>query len=532
MIKYVLPPEAENLSHDFQISLNGEEKFYPYEARVSAMPYNTCWPGRQRPIDQTELASFYAFSADEPTEITLCANKDFDECIIRPLSKEIKPEIDGRTIRFTVEKCGQYTVELDGFHNALHLFVDPVRDFVEETKGEDVIYYGPGVHEVGDVILNSNQTVIVDMGAVVYGSFNAVSKTNVKILGYGIIDGSREVRTDNTLLLPCQMGVAYPGNAVIDKENSETEKWDYRSTTKVLEGFPFAYGDMPHEEKELFEYLDKYHTLKGNIRLYYCTNSVIDGVICRDSATFCIIPANCENIIIDYVKTIGMWRYNSDGIDIFNSSNITVRNCFLRNFDDCMVLKGIKGFDRCNMENILMQNLTVWCDWGRALEIGAETCADRYRNIIFEDCDIIHGAHIMLDIQNGDRAEVSNLIFRNIRCEYTNRQLPAIYQKDMEAPYEPEINTQQPHLVYMHDYCGSFSRDMRMGRIHDITVEDIYVYLEDGVEMPFSKIAGAEKGHDTYNITLRNIVVNGKKIENFEDLNLKIADHTNNVVLF
>lgn len=482
------------------------------------MPYNTIWPGHQRPLDQTELASFFAFSMDEPTEVTLYANKDFEECIIRPLSKNITPQIDGRTIKFNVEKCGQYTVELDGFHNAFHLFVDPVRDFVEETKGEDVIYYGPGVHEIGAVVLKSNQTVIVDMGAVVYGSFHAVSKTNVKILGYGIIDGSKEVRDDDTLLLPYQKDIGYP---------SGNEAYHY--TTKVLEGYPFVYGDMPREEKELFAYLDKYRTLKGNIRLYYCTNSIVDGIICRDSATFCIIPANCENIVIDYIKTIGMWRYNSDGIDIFNSRNVTVRNCFLRNFDDCMVLKGIKGFDKGNMENILMQNLTVWCDWGRALEIGAETCADYYRNIIFEDCDVIHGAHIMLDIQNGDRAEVSNLVFRNIRCEYTNRQLPAIYQKDMEAPYTPEINTQQPHLVYMHDYCGMFSRDMRMGKIYDITVEDIYVYLEDGVKMPFSKISGAEKGHDTYNITLRNIVVNDKKLEKIEDLNLKIDDYARDI---
>jgi len=529
MIKYVLPPEKEAVSHDFQISINGEEKFYPYEARVSAMPYNTVWPGYQRPIEQTELASFYAFSADEPTEITLYANKDFDECIIRPLSKNIKPEIVGRKITFTVTKCGQYTVELDGFHNAFHLFVDPARDFIQETKGEDVIYFGPGVHEIGDVVLKSNQTVIVDSGAVVYGSFHAVSKNNVKILGYGIIDGSKEVRTSETLLLPCQQDIAYPGYNLINNEDAGIVKWEYRNTTKVIEGFPFVYGDLPRDEKELFEYLDKHKTLKGNIRLYYCENSVIDGVICRDSATFCIIPANCTNILIDYVKTIGMWRYNSDGIDVFNSSNITVRNCFLRNFDDCMVLKGIKGFDKGNMENILMKNLTVWCDWGRALEIGAETCADYYRNIIFEDCDLIHGADILLDIQNGDRANVSNVIFRNIRCEYTNRQLPTIYQNDMTAPYVPQVNTQQPDLIVMESYCGTFSRDMRLGYIHDVTIEDIFVHLEDGVEMPNSKINGAEDGHDTYNITIKNVVVNDKKLENIEDLKLKTNEYTHDI---
>ncbi|MBQ3151750.1 MAG: hypothetical protein IJB86_10955 [Clostridia bacterium] len=529
MIKYVLPPASETVSHDFKISLNNGEAFFPYKARVSAMPYNTVWPGRQRPLDQTETASFYSFSTNEPTLVTLVADKDFDECIIRPLSKKITPEIDGRTISFTIEKHGQYLIELDGFHNALHLFVDPIRDFVEETSGDDVIYYGPGVHKVGNIILKSNQTVIIDSGAVVYGSFSAVSANNVKILGYGIIDGSLEKRDDGTLLLPCDRDIAYPGDNVIAVDGTDYTDWKYHYTTKVITPPTFRYGDLPHEEEPLLSYLKKYRTLYGNIRLYYCTNCEINGVVCRDSSTFCIIPAACNNLLIDYVKTVGMWRYNSDGIDLFNCSNVTVRNCFLRNFDDCMVLKGIKGFDKNNMENILIQGLTVWCDWGRALEIGAETCADYYRNIIFEDCDIVHGTHIMMDIQNGDRADVYNILFRNIRCEYTNRQLSDSYQSDMNAPYEGTVNTQQPLLVKMHDYCGTFSTDLLLGSIHDVTIEDITVYLEDGIEIPESVINGAEGGHDTYNITFRNILVNGKKIESSEEARIRTNEFTHDV---
>jgi len=41
------------------------------------------------------------------------------------------------------------------------------------------MYFGPGVHIVGDVIFKSDQTVIIDSGAVVYGSFSAVSTNNI-----------------------------------------------------------------------------------------------------------------------------------------------------------------------------------------------------------------------------------------------------------------------------------------------------------------------------------------------------------------
>lgn len=61
-------------------------------------------------------------------------------------------------------------------------------------------------------------------------------------------------------------------------------------------------------------------------------------------------------------------------------------------------------------ENILVERCVIWCDWGRALEIGAETNAPEYRNIIFRDCDIIHGSSVMMDIQHHNRAEIHHIL--------------------------------------------------------------------------------------------------------------------------
>lgn len=239
------PPQGEKTVSDFIVRLNGQET-KPYFCRVSAMPYNTPWPGFQRPLEQTEIASFVSFEMEEPVTVSLTAQKDFSDLVIRPLSKEIQAKAEGREITFTISRCGYYTVELDGWHNALHIFANPVSDFGVDKDDPNVLYYGPGVHETGEIELQDNQTLFVDGGAVLYGSVVAIHKKNVRVVGYGIIDGSREVRTDDTSLIT----------------------WDFS-------------GPDFRNEQVLREYLGKSQVLKGCVHLYSCTDSSLEGVIAR-----------------------------------------------------------------------------------------------------------------------------------------------------------------------------------------------------------------------------------------------------------
>ena len=62
-------PSSEPRYKDYSVTLNGTPTELN-EVRVSAMPYNTWWQGIQRPLDQTELASYLGFEADEPVTVT------------------------------------------------------------------------------------------------------------------------------------------------------------------------------------------------------------------------------------------------------------------------------------------------------------------------------------------------------------------------------------------------------------------------------------------------------------------------------
>ena len=263
---------------------------------------------------------------------------------------------------------------------------------------------------------------------------------------------------------------------------------------------------------------------------YSCVDSRIEGVIARDSSTFAFILADCERMNCEWLKTIGMWRYNSDGIDLFNSRYVRIANCFLRDFDDCVVIKGIRGWDSVNQHHIIVTKCTIWCDWGRGLEIGAETNADEFYDILLDDCDLIHGANIHIDIQNRSRAWVHNMVFRNIRCEYSKYDMYPVYQYDMNAPYPAYGKPWQPVLIASPIMDGPFSSIHILGRTSNIRYEDIHILCHENMPMPECQFAGMDDVHCNEDIVIENITRNGKPVKP-ADVIIRKNDCDKNIVV-
>ena len=327
MMKIANVPANEILMDRFTVTMNGE-KVPVSAARVSAVIYNTEWPGHQRPMDQTEIAGFVRCESEDPVEVCVTVEGPIEEVCIRPLSKKIAAAQNGNELRFTLPGVGQYVLEVNDFHRALHIFVAP--EVKKPELGPDDLYFGPGEHDAGVVILHDNQTVYLDADAVVYGGFLAAGAKNITITGTGILDGSREERK------PGYCGVL---------ANGKDDRF---------------LADMSKEE--MAAYVKDMKMIPGSVRFYKCENCKVEHITCRDASNWAIAAGGCDNLVFDDVKQIGMWRYNSDGIDLYNSSNCVIRNCFLRNFDDCVVIKGLSGWGHRNLENIITENCVIWCD--------------------------------------------------------------------------------------------------------------------------------------------------------------------------
>lgn len=478
MIIYSFPSDYEKKSDDFKVEWENKN-IDVYSCDVSAYPFNRVWPGKQRSFDQTERASFVSFGSDGEVTLEIKPKNEFGEVVVRPLSKKIVPVIGENVINVTFPGPGQYSVELDGIHNTLTVFVNPEKDFDADKENDNVLYFAPGVHILDErIYLENNQTVFIDKGAVVYGSFNAVEKKNVRILGYGIIDNSRMKRAEEI-----------NGCAVLDPNAG------------IHTGNPI--------------FMDR------------CENVLIEGVTIVDSSGWNIYLDGCKNVTVDNIKLIGMWRYNADGCDFCNCENAVLRNSYLRTFDDCVTVKGFKLNNNLPVKNILVENCVLWCDWGRALEVGAETAAPFMTDIVFKNCDIIHGSSVMLDVQHGDGSDVTNVHFEDINIEYCGKEQMLAIQESDDAKYPYTDESCVPVPFYIVIGSSMWSIDKHTGNVKNVYFKNINITTPQGIPQG-SGILSEEDNSTIENIFFENILVNGKKCS-AEDLGLSVGKNASNI---
>ena len=442
------------LNDDYAVTLDGR-KVEVRACRESRIPFNRYWPGRQRPLDQTERASYLAFEAEGAAACTVKPKWDCSKAVVRPLSVGVKPVLaDDGTLSFTLPKPGYYVLETDGPHKALHIFMESLRNFPE--RGCATLSYGPGMHIAGLVRLKSHDRVYIDRDAIVCGCFTGENVEDVKIFGHGVIDG--------------------------------------RVCERVFEG-----GYTPLQQSCL-----RFHGSKG---------IEIDGPILMDAPCWVLACFDCEDVEIRHVKIVGQWRYNTDGIDICNSRRVTVRDCFVRAFDDAMVIKGVPPYKDKAVEDVTVERCVLWCGWGNTIEPGVETWAPYFRNVRFSDCDLIRNSRNALNVSAGGSALMEDFLFEDIRVEMQADGLPEIEQRSEDQKYDPAGRRSYPALVKVdnNQYCKM--KGEPLGHVRNCTFRKIAVFAEPGVPPPtirvMSRTPPGGEMRPFENVTLEGFSING-----------------------
>ena len=498
VVLYDAPPEASR-SDDFDMFVNGKQVFV-HQARTSKYPINQIWRGYQRPIDQTEISSFGYFDFEGEVEISITSKAKIETVEIRPKEFEIEPIIENNTMKFKLAEPLQFVVEVNGYHQALHIFANPISAYDMDKNDTKVHYFGPGTHDAGIIELQSDETVYIDGGAVVYGIIHCENAQNVNILGRGILDGSK------------------------------------------------------------FERTEAFNT----IRMKNVVNGNIDGIILRDPHFWSTRLDNCNEITIDNVKLIGFWRYNADGINLVNCKNIKIKNSFIRAFDDNIVVRGSRSayIEPYNIiENIRVDNCVLWNDWGRALEIGADTFADTIKNISYTNIYIPRFTSVAMDIQNCDRGYVTDIRYENIFIEEPITDSLIIGTTSI-------VKNAWGKIIVLGVYESFYSGDTIRGNIDNISFKNIFynrshfpdselsadkpividestnfrnydLFIRDNIyygDIQYNAtgssdiyLSGFDENHLVSNIFIENLLINGKNLTDLDSVGKN--EFVKNVVL-
>lgn len=314
--------------------------------------------------------------------VDITIHRGFQKLTFRPLKNENEIDINGTKVCITFDHPGRIVIEPDDeLTDALYLFVSQ-----RITKPDNVTYFfSKGhVYNIGKLMLNSGDTVYIEDGAIVSGTFTADLADNISILGNGIV---------------------YGGNWHNEEENGGNQL----------------------------------------VLVTRCHHLHIEGVTFLDSGSWHIVPIECEDVTFQNINILGK-VITGDGLDILGCTNVIVENSFIRANDDCIAIKAAayQGHHGCsNVTHIIVRNCLFWnAEFGNTLEIGYETRCEDISDIHFENCIVLHCEYEgnqsggVLTIHDADRAYVHDIYYDNIIVEDAEEKLIDI--KVLDSKYSTD----------------------------------------------------------------------------------------------
>ena len=387
--------------------------------------------------------SFANFDMSGTVTVRITSKRLLRNVVIRPQSYGIKPTLmNDHTISFTLERPLKISVEPEGKKSPLLLFANPLETDAPKAGDKGVVYFGPGVHKPEKIVLGSNQTLYLAGGAIVKAEV-LVKGTNIRICGRGILDGS---------------------------------DWQWRT------------GPV------------------GNlIAIRNSTDVEINGITLRGSSHWTIVPKNSKRITVRNVKLCNSRVQNDDGINPCNSQDVLITDCFIRSDDDCIALKGLDfSGENSNVERIIVENSTLWCDRARIFLLGHESRAAFMRNITFRNLDIIHFTMTPFLLEPGEDMRLEDITIEDIRMHGEG----------------------QREFIRLRPVVNQYMRKKVPGFIRNVLFKNITLEGQPGEYL--EQLKGADTEHNVRDVTFENVSISGAKLKK-ESKQVRIGKHTENL---
>lgn len=385
---------------EYWLALDGQE-IVPASIRISAMPFNRVFPGKQRPLDQTRMARLVRIEEGSAKELRLMFEKEKmpKNITMFPMSRE-PAKVVGSEVVVGLSGAEQFILDFGKEAEPLHVFVEKPWKY-EPQDGDR--YFGPGVHEAGVIVAKPGERIVLDRGAVVKGEIFANQADGLVITGRGTLDCSTMDRQESA--------------ALVAREDAGLPEHDSEDACAAL---------VISNSK--------------NVR--------IDGIVVQDTPFWSILVCRgSQNVEIEDVKVIGQWRYNADGVEVSGSSDVLVKDCFFRTFDDSVVVRGayLAG-EHTPTRNVVVENCNLWCDWSMNIEICTIHIPTAVENVTFRNNRLMNVARYAAGVSSwfGSKdTAVRNVTFDGLELDLRPDRPREVYQNSDEQRFIHDPWTEQ-----------------------------------------------------------------------------------------
>lgn len=393
-----------------------------------------------------------------------------------------------------------FSIEYNDEQVITHTLQQAIDELGENGGGE--IEFARGKYVLSTVFLKSNIVFRINEGVELLGSLDFNEYEKDEQLPFKLYqDASHSYFHCSMFVAENLENISFVGKGCIDMRSV----WDVENKRKMA------------------------HRGAKCIALKNCKNINIEGITIKNATDLAIYFAGCQNVNIDSVKM----RVYIDGISPDNSTDVVIRNCEIESGDDAIVFKSSYNLNRlAECRNILVENCSVKSRCN-AIKFGTETnggfkdiviknidiCETRIGGICIESADgaVIDNIFISdVTMRNvgtpififlGDRlrgpegtrvGSIENITIQNVKAEgpYLPYEIVAgsylcyNVQDDEQYPwyYLPpegmsvEERRQKPKGAWQlaSNICG-----LRDKRIKNITLRNVDLYMDGGMEKPF-----------------------------------------------
>ena len=474
----------------------GDEVNAQYQVKVD---------GVEIPSTQPVLGVGYAhFAFKGKVRVEVTSAEPITKFDLSPHRLNLAAKAEGKTLAFEIDKPCKLHLRING-QQRFFLFAD-----TEETnapkagdKGVQVLTdlgVSPSAEKVQtkqlqdaiDKVAASKGTLVIPAGIYKTGMLNLPSGLNLYLAPGSILKGTADPKDyvstgeESQLLMKDAQDVRIYGRGVIDNNGMALRKTigSKKNSTRML--------------------------ATKNSR-----NLVMEDVILRDAAVWCIHPMQSSDLQFRNLKIMSMTRaesgpddgYNTDGFDPDNSSNVIMENNFISVDDDAIAVKLNRGSERKDMSNIIFRNNVVFTMCS-ALKIGTEVMGGfTVRDVLFENNDVLHA-----DIG------ISAYCYRGGFAENI-RWIGNHFEKTAALP------DNSPHHHFCNIYLNTRSEDS-FGGIRNALIKD-NTFENFGPKN--SGIRAKDERQFIDGVVIENLVIEGKIRKSPEDARIVVDKNVRNL---